>query len=388
MPDLAFMWNSAAESVTDDFQAPSLDTVLAAIIDLLGRPIYSLIDRELKRGKVVALAHSLGLNKDCTKWDIPPRDKCLRKRIWWGLMIADSWWSLSHGTPPLLRVAYNDVGLPTIADIPTGTRDVHSRRAAECFISLCRLTAILQDALPHIYNMQSREVAASDEKLNICQAALDDFFDTLPTWLTSSWAKREALVTGALNLQMSYFAVKLTLARLRLRTSKETATDSRLSKDHDERVQDCQAAAMEIANLVNTLTHEDAHGFWLPFTAYHLSMTVTVLLRCAAETSGLTQRRTSVEACQTTLRKLRALRDDAGWDLGDICISQCDEVVDRASRALLGVPSEQGGGVEAVVDAAGDDMTSLDPDDMAELFGGDPEGFPWLWDGVNFVADG
>ncbi|OKL55516.1 hypothetical protein UA08_09202 [Talaromyces atroroseus] len=90
-PDVRYMWNLAVSAMNDDFIAPDLSTVLSCILDLLGRPITSITYNAVNVGRVVALAQSLGLNRNPLNWDLAARQKNLRIRTWWGILIHDQW---------------------------------------------------------------------------------------------------------------------------------------------------------------------------------------------------------------------------------------------------------------------------------------------------------
>lgn len=42
-------------------------------------------------GRTVALAHSLGLNRDPSSWRISNEEKRMWVQIWWGVLIYDRW---------------------------------------------------------------------------------------------------------------------------------------------------------------------------------------------------------------------------------------------------------------------------------------------------------
>lgn len=71
--------------------APSLTTVHAALLDMLGRPIYHVTGNIINAGRTVSLAHSQGLHRDPTEWRASSAEKSLRIRLWWGVLIHDHW---------------------------------------------------------------------------------------------------------------------------------------------------------------------------------------------------------------------------------------------------------------------------------------------------------
>lgn len=91
VPDVRYIWNLAVSAMHEDFLSPSFSTVLACILDLLGRPITSITYNAVNVGSSVALAQSLGLNRNPSNWNLDPRQKNLRIKTWWGLLIHDHW---------------------------------------------------------------------------------------------------------------------------------------------------------------------------------------------------------------------------------------------------------------------------------------------------------
>lgn len=90
------MWNLTVSAMNDDFLSPNFSTILACILDLLGRPITSITYNAINVGRVVALSQSLGLNRNPTTWGLDPRQKSLRIRTWWGILIHDQWCGSPH----------------------------------------------------------------------------------------------------------------------------------------------------------------------------------------------------------------------------------------------------------------------------------------------------
>lgn len=63
-PDLQYTWNIAIDALNDDFQAPTIATILTALLDLTGRPSVNTLGNEGTMGHVIAAAYSMGLNRE------------------------------------------------------------------------------------------------------------------------------------------------------------------------------------------------------------------------------------------------------------------------------------------------------------------------------------
>lgn len=90
-PDIFFAWNQAVTALRDDFLAPSITTLYAVLLDLGGRPVLSVAINVINIGRMVTLAHSLGLHRDPSNWKMTESEKSLRIRLWWGVLIHDLW---------------------------------------------------------------------------------------------------------------------------------------------------------------------------------------------------------------------------------------------------------------------------------------------------------
>lgn len=91
-PDIRYVWNLAVSAMHEDFLSPCFSTVVACILDLLGRPITSITYNAINVGSAVALAQSLGLNRNPANWNLESPQKNLRIRTWWALLIHDYWY--------------------------------------------------------------------------------------------------------------------------------------------------------------------------------------------------------------------------------------------------------------------------------------------------------
>ena len=91
-PDLLFVWNQAVTALRDDFVAPSMTTLYAVLLDLTGRPVLHVAGNIVNVGRTVTLAHSLGLHRDPLAWKISDAEKNVRVRLWWGVLVHDTWY--------------------------------------------------------------------------------------------------------------------------------------------------------------------------------------------------------------------------------------------------------------------------------------------------------
>ncbi|KAH8901631.1 1-aminocyclopropane-1-carboxylate [Thozetella sp. PMI_491] len=329
-PDVRYIWNVAVSAMHDDFHSPSFSTVLSCILDLLGRPITSITYNAINVGGAVALAQSLGLNRNPGKWNLDLRQKNLRVKAWWALLIHDYWASLCHGTPSHIHRDQWDVDLPELRmildDVPGGEASVlDSRiRGAHVFIALCRLTKILGEVLPVIYSVREEPLEHTLKILRRVEASVDDWQDALPSWLNPAGDEFERDQPGSLNLRLSFLALKICLYRVALQATR--INDPEEAAYHKSR---CIKAGNALINFIVSLSIGDTRAFWLPYTAYHFASAATLMMRCALEAQSDSVADDCVSSARTLIDHLRKLKSEANWDLADICLGQCETTVKR-----------------------------------------------------------
>lgn len=91
-PDGRFIWNLANEAVYSELHLqPSVSIIQAILLNVGGRPTTSLVGNAGLLGAAVALAFSLGLNRNPLGWEMTATEQEQRMRIWWTLLFYDRW---------------------------------------------------------------------------------------------------------------------------------------------------------------------------------------------------------------------------------------------------------------------------------------------------------
>ncbi|KAF5667768.1 transcriptional regulatory [Fusarium circinatum] len=335
-PDGRFIWNLATEAAYSQIhRSPGISTIEALILNIGGREVTALIGNGVLLASSVAMAHSLGLNHSPISWEIPQSEKNLRMKIWWALLIHDKWLSLSHGTPPLISPTLNDVPQPLVETL-----------CGEGSFPEQALNASVYIALIETLSDEIRRVVIRGNNLKI---------------------------PGAANLRLSYLTVRLLLQRIELEAEKRVRDtgDSRLLN----RYMQARRTSEDILILTQELQPEHLADCWLPSSAFAFSTTVSFLLRCALETenstAGLVQS-SSLKIASDLLSALRQHKEKHAWDLGDICLAQHVDVVEKL-RAMT--PPE---------DPSAEEVLDFSSFAMAEASYLD-QLFPSLWDPLQNV---
>lgn len=65
-------------------------------------------------------------------------------------------------------------------------------------------------------------------------------------------------------------------------------------------------------------------------SAFHLTSTATLLVRCALETTDPEVSRSCLANVDSFRSVLRRVRDEEDWDVADMCLDHCDKILHRA----------------------------------------------------------
>ncbi|OQE87612.1 hypothetical protein PENNAL_c0019G09138 [Penicillium nalgiovense] len=327
-PDVRFVWNLAIEASYSELHASAgISTIKAILLDVGGRPTTSMTGNGVRLGSAVALCHSLGLNRNPLPWDIPREEKHLRMKIWWSILLHDRWSSLAYGTPPHIRRAQYDVPLPVPEYLSDWERD-HGANAV--FIELMNLTDVLDHCLEQVYSIRI-ETQGPSKNLEL---ELNKWVHSLTGDIRKVIIRGSNLnIPGASNLRLAYLATRLLLRRIDLDCERQAPESN--AEQMANRVMEARRTAEDIVLLVQELGEAQLGDFWLPVVAFTFSATVTFLIRCALETeqaAGLA-RSGSLRMASDLLDSLRSHRKNFGWDLGDICLAQHSDVIDKLLKS-------------------------------------------------------
>lgn len=217
--------------------------------------------------------------------------------------------------------------LPTIEYLCEANAPETETRIASVYIALVSLTEVLDRHLHQIYNVdkdKSWSTANLELSLNNWVESLDGFNRRIIIRGTN------LEIPGASNLRLAYLATRLLLQRIELEAYKQTYNVE--GEQIMNRYSQARRTAEEILLLVQEFSPGQLGDFWLSISAFTFPATVNFLLRCALETenspSGLAQSG-SFRIARDLIEALRLHQEKYGWDLGDICLAQHAEIVDK-----------------------------------------------------------
>jgi hypothetical protein len=297
-----------------------IPSIIAILLNIGGRPTTTMVGNGILLGCAVSLAKSLGLNRNPMQWAVTQQEKVFRVNLWWCLFIHDRWTSLTHGTPPHIHQSHHDVPLPETDGLSI---------PGLIFNALAELTNIIGAFLEKLYDIggTTRE-----------QGLAAKLSSNLATWTDSLVGEVRSIIvrgndlstSGSASFRLCYLAARFFALRLELNTDVDHIVTGQAP---DERVLATRRAVEDIVLFAQELTAKQLGDFWLPTAAFIFSSAITFLIRLAVQTElpmyETTGQSLSLSLSRDLISSLRAHKNTHGWELGDICLSQYGEIVDR-----------------------------------------------------------
>ena len=286
--------------------------------------------------------------------------------------------SFAYGTPPHINRLHFNVSFPDVESLVDPETGCTGReRAAEAFIALCNLTEILGKMLDHLYDLSINDTAveATTKSYRRIEISIYDWEEALPSALRSQVAgTRDLSIKGAANLRLCFLSTKFLLQKMQFDSTCQDQSSPPEAVSVNRKA--TQKVAKEIADFVTKLRPLDLGDFWLPMGAFLLSSAATFLLRCVLDNLNDSSGGEGTSALHEASRMIDALkshRDGFGWDLGDVCLAQCEPLVHRVSQAFESQNMTSSG-----VDLADQDpLEGMGIDAFGELM-------PSIWDTFDF----
>lgn len=240
------------------------------------------------------------------------------------------------GTPPHISHAHHDIPLPNNLYRNAGGHDTTSTDASfKIFESLSTLTEVVGNYLEQLYDIRNMPRKRSSRAA--LDVALDAWTDTLTGGVRQVILRGVNLdMPGAANLRLCFLAAKFISCRVELHEM-ETNAETEYFNEH---LRQTRKIVEDIVYFVHELTVKQLGDFWLPIAAFVFSSTAAFLLRQAiqVEIPTLTPAQSmSLSLVKNLLVSLRVHHEEHGWDLGEICLAEYEEVVEKvyASEVAL-----------------------------------------------------
>ncbi|KIV97278.1 hypothetical protein PV10_01046 [Exophiala mesophila] len=222
-PDVQRLEDMVLNMLFQAHRRPKISDLQGALV-LMQRP--SIVSWSLI-GHVVAMGQDLGINSDCTAWQVPDWERGVRKRVAWALFMQDKWGALVYGRGSHIRKDDWDVATLDSSDFPETARDdddeegsAEIEKGKHTFLQMVALTEIIADILDQFYTLKAASrtltIAETLEVAKPLQLRLKNWFSNVPTSLSiDDTVPRKLSSVGYLHL--AYYTAEVTLHRAILR---------------------------------------------------------------------------------------------------------------------------------------------------------------------------
>lgn len=328
--DVDFAWQAVVEAMNGDSQRSDMYSLLAIALCIAGRPSVGVVHNTGNVARITALAHSVGMNHDCSEWSLSASEKDARCKLWWTILIHDRWFNFAQGTPPYINRDHYDVSIPTMEMLCIQSSGTNRQSdAAKCYIQLCKLTEIVGDILPIIYHVRSGNDAAAAGRRLQADTALENWLEEQPEGFNLQDVGKRQHILGLPNLQLSYLATRMLLRRIAWHEDahQDESTESLW-------LQECMSAAEDVTRFVQSLRRHELEGFWLPYNAYHFSSAVTLLLRCVVQTKSKACLETAMSSARELVSTLSSFQGAYHWDMATNILPQSERMLHKVEEVL------------------------------------------------------
>lgn len=233
---------------------PDISTAQIALLLLQTEPLYPYFSDTAFISQFVSslysISQTLGLNVDCSGWNIPAWEKKIRKRVWWSVYCTEKWQSFVCGRSSHINDDDWDIAMFTKDDFETPL-NYH-------FLILCSLSLILSDSLCQMYSLRAvkKRLVDVEGSLQLTKdliARVRNLYRTFEPHIQMDHVKPATLtVTGSLFL--CFLGLELALVKSYVEIS---------SYDIDNK---CTATpkymATKLLNFMRSLKVEHTKAFW------------------------------------------------------------------------------------------------------------------------------
>lgn len=264
-PDVQKLEDMVLRMLFEAHRRPKISDLQGALV-LMQRPSmasWSLI------GHVVAMGQNLGINSDCTTWQVPDWERGVRKRVAWALFMQDKWGALVHGRGSHIKKDDWDVATLDSSDFPETARDdddeegsAEIEKGKHTFCQMVALTEIIAEILDQFYTLKAASrplsIAETLEMAKPLQLRLKNWFSNVPTSLSiDDTVPRKLSSVGYLHL--AYYTAEVTLHRAILRAHN---FDSPMHELYNITRRSATARFTSALAFVKRLRAEHFQSFW------------------------------------------------------------------------------------------------------------------------------
>jgi hypothetical protein len=288
-----------------EFHTPSLAVLQTILLLVQRRPTNKHVSdtpfKWVMMTSAVAIAQTLGLNRDPSTWPLPHWEIQVRRRLAWATYTQEKWLALNCGRSS--HINPDDWDVSPLQEIDFEEPD---RPGAGFFLHFCSLTDIVTDILSQLFSIRAatrlqHNLEATIDVVQPLRIRLTDWHQSLPANLrptpstspaTSPRQRRFSSVSpldGNGSLHLAYITAKIELFRAMLRPR---VTDSNSVTALQALRTGALAVGREVLEFLNGLTSKETEAFWAsckffclhPKHSFILSPTVTTVTNTSSQT--------------------------------------------------------------------------------------------------------
>ncbi|WWC67176.1 uncharacterized protein I206_101083 [Kwoniella pini CBS 10737] len=301
------MWIQVLGVFEDDFRLPRLMTLQTTMMLLLCEPHENHAQNSITLGRAVGCAYVLGLHVECLNWKLPRWERSLRRRLWWSLIMMDTWRSYIQGRPPYIHRTDHNVSLPKMRDSDWGndTSD-EARQSMLAFIGMARLSIILERITSNFHTLQAAVSPPKEPYRSVLLESIANDLDAFQDWLEPELSLPVSLqvtskAQGVRSMQIAYLGLKVALVRLTLGEPGE------IWHNVEGTLRSALKIGTELVKFMECLDEQDKATYWFPYSAFNILNGAALLLRVAVK-SGTSYPIINLEAGDVLIRLVTCIR--------------------------------------------------------------------------------
>lgn len=258
-----------------EFHTPSLSVLQTLLLLVQRRPTNKHVsDTPFKwviMTSAVAIAQTLGLNRDPSTWPLPTWEIQIRRRLAWATFVQDKWLALNFG-----RSSHINADDWEVSPLQEFDFEEPDRPSAAHFLHLCSLTDIATDIISNLFSIRAARRLQSDLEATIDVAKplrirLTEWHQQLPSTLRlnstptpasspqNPLSQSRSPLDGNGSLHLAYITAKIELFRAMLRPR---VTDSSSASAVQALRSGALAVGREILEFLDKLSPRETEAFW------------------------------------------------------------------------------------------------------------------------------
>ncbi|KAM0704586.1 hypothetical protein Q7P35_008820 [Cladosporium inversicolor] len=329
-----------------EFHTPSLSVLQTLLLLVQRRPTNKHVsDTPFKwviMTSAVAIAQTLGLNRDPSTWPIPAWEIQLRRRLAWATFVQDKWLALNFGRSSHINPEDWDVSPLQEYDF-----EEPDRPGSPHFLHLCTLTDIATDILSNLFSIRAARRLQSDLEGTIDVAKplrirLTEWQQQLPQTLrlntspTPNSSPRQlrnpsqSPLDGNGSLHLAYITAKIELFRAMLRPR---ITDSSSASAVQALRSGALAVGREVLDFLDGLSARELEAFWASYSRANFTLISSFFLHLFVSAEVVDDARECLELLEGWRGALRL--KSRSCDLLNLALLRLDGVFVRGLGELV-----------------------------------------------------